>query len=193
MSKNEIIASIRKNKPSLIELELPDYQQFREDIDTVSLFKQQVNEAGGSVIECNRGDIEKILSDNYQNASEVYSLIDEFKPLDNRSADDEPSEYKNLDLVVLNGKFGVAENGAIWVPDSNLSQRIIPFITRNLVLVVIQESLVANMHDAYAEIGNFSEGFGVFIAGPSKTADIEQSLVIGAQGALSLTVLLVSD
>ena len=76
MSKNEIIASIRKNKPSLIELELPDYQQFREDIDTVSLFKQQVNEAGGRVLECNRGDIEKLLSDNDQNDVKVYDLIE---------------------------------------------------------------------------------------------------------------------
>jgi len=192
MSRDKIIASIQKNKPFLMELDLPDYGQFRSAIDPASLFTQQVEAAGGSVIACNRKDIEKILSDNYQNIREICSLIDEFQPVNNRRTDEKPSEYENLDLVVLHGKFGVAENGAVWITDTDLVQRILPFITKDLVLVVQEGSLVANMHDAYAAIGDFTEGFGVFIAGPSKTADIEQSLVIGAQGALSLTVLLIS-
>ena len=47
------------------------------------------------------------------------------------------------------------------------------------------------MHEAYERLSSFDEGYGVFISGPSKTADIEQSLVIGAQGPLSTTVFLV--
>jgi L-lactate dehydrogenase complex protein LldG len=46
------------------------------------------------------------------------------------------------------------------------------------------------MHQAYERIGNQEYGFGTFIAGPSKTADIEQSLVLGAHGARGLTVFL---
>ena len=86
----------------------------------------------------------------------------------------------------------MAENGAVWVSDEELPQRILPYITQDLVLVIPRGSLVDNMHDAYTEIGRFTEGFGAFIAGPSKTADIEQALVIGAQGPMSMRVLLVS-
>jgi L-lactate dehydrogenase complex protein LldG len=40
--------------------------------------------------------------------------------------------------------------------------------------------IVPTMHEAYRQINIAEEGWGAFIAGPSKTADIEQSLVIGA-------------
>lgn len=46
------------------------------------------------------------------------------------------------------------------------------------------------MHQAYKKLSSNAIDFGVFISGPSKTADIEQSLVIGAHGALSLSVFL---
>jgi L-lactate dehydrogenase complex protein LldG len=57
------------------------------------------------------------------------------------------------------------------------------------VLVLDKNTIVANMQQAYAKLEN-AGSYGVFIAGPSKTADIEQSLVIGAHGARSMMVLI---
>ena len=49
------------------------------------------------------------------------------------------------------------------------------------------------MLDSYQLIHNTDYGYGVFISGPSKTADIEQSLVIGAHGAGSLTIFILDQ
>jgi len=83
-----------------------------------------------------------------------------------------------------------AENGAIWVNNKNLGHRVTPFICENLILALPANKIVPNMHQAAKEITLASGEFGVFIAGPSKTADIEQALVVGAHGACSSNVYL---
>lgn len=97
------------------------------------------------------------------------------------------------DYALLKGDFGVAENNAIWLQESSMGDRVIPFASLHLYLLVSEEDLVADMHEAYHNDLIFKEGFGVFIAGPSKTADIEQSLVIGAHGPLSLDIVLITN
>jgi L-lactate dehydrogenase complex protein LldG len=57
--------------------------------------------------------------------------------------------------------------------------------------VVSSRELVNDMHEACARVASLPRGYGLFIAGPSKTADIEQALVIGAHGARSCTVFVV--
>lgn len=93
-----------------------------------------------------------------------------------------------ISCAVLPGKFGVAENGAVWVPEEAMGQRTIPFLAEHLILIVHAKDLVATMHQVYAV--NQPGSYGLFIAGPSKTADIEQHLVLGAQGPLAHTVIL---
>jgi L-lactate dehydrogenase complex protein LldG len=92
----------------------------------------------------------------------------------------------------IKASIGVAENGAVWIKESQMINRLLPFICQHLVIVLEKEQIVSTMHHAYQQINTFEEGFGVFLAGPSKTADIEQSLVIGAHGARSLTVYLIN-
>ncbi len=95
---------------------------------------------------------------------------------------------EEVEVLEIDGEFGVAENGAIWLNEEALPHRVAPFICQHLVIQV--KKIVPNMHAAYQELGNVDSGFGLFLAGPSKTADIEQSLVIGAHGARSLTVVI---
>jgi L-lactate dehydrogenase complex protein LldG len=81
----------------------------------------------------------------------------------------------------------------VWVTDEGVPHRAIYFIAQHVALVVPASRVVHNMHEAYERLRFERAGYGCFISGPSKTADIEQSLVIGAHGARSLTVILVDS
>jgi L-lactate dehydrogenase complex protein LldG len=102
----------------------------------------------------------------------------------------DPHSFEDVDLIVLEPHFGVAENGAAWLTDSRMPDRALPFIAQHIALVLRVEDLVPTMQEAYARIGGEPYELGTFIAGPSKTADIEQSLVLGAHGPKSMTVFL---
>ncbi len=106
---------------------------------------------------------------------------------------DDPHTMENVDFAVLRGHFAVAENAAIWVTDDTVKHRVLYFIPQHISIVVPASQIVNNMHEAYARITIGQHPFAGFISGPSKTADIEQSLVIGAHGARSLTVYLVDE
>lgn len=103
----------------------------------------------------------------------------------------DPHALEGVDLAVLPGLFGVAENGAVWVDTRPLRHRGVFVVAQHLALVVPAREIVTDLHAAYARIDLAGPGLRLFIAGPSKTADIEQSLVIGAHGARSCIVFLV--
>lgn len=107
------------------------------------------------------------------------------------SLDPDAHRLKDVDIAIMQAAFGVAENGALWVPEEQLPVRVLPFICQHLVVLVSADQIVHHLHDAYAAIGEANFGFATFIAGPSKTADIEQSLVLGAHGPRSLSIFLV--
>jgi L-lactate dehydrogenase complex protein LldG len=103
----------------------------------------------------------------------------------------DPHQLEGLEVAILPGELAVAENGAVWVDGRFLLHRAVFVIAEHLVLVVDAGQVVNDMHEAYARLSSREIGYGLFISGPSKTADIEQALVIGAQGARSCTVFLV--
>jgi L-lactate dehydrogenase complex protein LldG len=103
-----------------------------------------------------------------------------------------PHDLKDLDLAILPGELGVAENAAVWIPGKALGRhRVVFVIAQHLALVLSAAEIVNNMQEAYARVSFERPGYGLFISGPSKTADIEQALVIGAHGARSCTVFVV--
>ena len=104
----------------------------------------------------------------------------------------EAADLDGTDVGIVRGALGVAENGCIWVPQT-MKEKAVCFIAENLVILLSSKALVSNMHEAYHRIEMTDYGFGTFISGPSKTADIEQALVMGAQASRSTTIVLIDD
>ena len=102
----------------------------------------------------------------------------------------EANELNGTDVCVVRGQLGVAENGCVWIPQT-MKEKAELFISEYLVIILDEKSVVNNMHEAYARIEMDPKyNFGIFISGPSKTADIEQALVMGAQAARGVTIVL---
>lgn len=184
-SREKILASIASNKPTLVTL--PNVPIFEGD-GSIERFKTVLEGIGGTAVELTtKAECQEAIDKYYHDLVNVASDIVKANVAVNLDTTKEILEQ--VDLAVIQGEIGVAENGTVWVPESNMLNRALPFITQHLVLVLDKNNIVANMQQAYdklEDIGNY----GVFIAGPSKTADIEQSLVIGAHGARSMMVLI---
>jgi L-lactate dehydrogenase complex protein LldG len=97
-----------------------------------------------------------------------------------------------LDLFVCAATLGVAESGAVWFATSDPIHRAALFIAQRVVIVVNARAIVADLHEAYERLDVRANSFGTFVSGPSKTADIEQSLVVGAHGPKELTLIISS-
>lgn len=103
-----------------------------------------------------------------------------------------PHDLAELDVALVRARCGVAENGAVWHAPADRLERAAALLAEHLVVVLDAEAIVPRLFDAYAQLGDAAAlHFGWFICGPSKTADIEQALVLGAHGPRRASVLLV--
>lgn len=190
-SREQILNKIRTNKPETLKLPKIDKSLFTLEDTSFEMYSENVGKVGGTCFKlASKKEVISRVQDLFPKNSVDFCAVEGLK-IENKIDIDQlksASDLENLDIVILEGAFGVVENGAVWIADSQIPVRVMPFITQHLIFVINERSLVETMHEAYNNESVRSEEFGVFISGPSKTADIEQSLVLGAQGAMSLTV-----
>jgi L-lactate dehydrogenase complex protein LldG len=193
--RDEILNRIRRRPSPDVPLPELDRADWITYADPMAQFADTLSGVGGRCvfaesIEAVRGELEQIAP--FTAAKKVYSAIPE---IPSRNVDPlgvaDPHQLEDVDFALLPAAFAVAENAAVWVSNAGLPHRVIHFIAQHVALVVPKNEIVHNMHEAYERLKFDRPGFGCFISGPSKTADIEQSLVIGAHGARSLTVFFV--
>ena len=193
-TKEEILSKYRKNIHQ--QFDMPDLTDIRgiTYLDPLAQFISMTQSVGGKVVELEAGkDINELIKELYPDAKEIASNLPEIT-IATRNPDTIGSAQalNGTDVGIIRGMFGVAENACVWIPQQ-MVEKAVCFISENLVILLKKSEIVNNMHEAYKRIEFDKEydGYGVFISGPSKTADIAQVLVMGAQAARSATVVLV--
>ena len=195
-SKEDILKTYRANVRQ--KFDMPDLSDISAVTypDPLAQFVKMSEVVGGKVIEVAPGkDIDGLIRELFPDAKEIASNLPEIS-IATRNPDtiDSAQALNGTNVGIIRGKFGVAENGCIWIPQT-MKEKAVCFISENLIILLPKSQIVNNMHEAYKRI-EFDEtydGYGTFISGPSKTADIAQVLVMGAQAARSVTILLMPE
>lgn len=195
-NKDDILKRYRANVRE--KYDMPDLSDIKATTypNPLVQFVKMTEMVGGQVIEVDPGrDINVLIKELFPDAKEITSNLPEIT-IATRNPDTvgRARDLNGTDVGIIRGKFGVAENACIWIPQT-MKEKAVCFISENLIILLPKSQIVNNMHEAYKriEFDNEYDGYGTFISGPSKTADIAQVLVMGAQAARSATVLLLPE
>jgi len=190
-SRETILAAIRSNQPE--NSELPEIDSFKKDSSgLMEKYISVLESIGGKAYKVSGyEEILTLIKNYFPDASRIVTTCKELVGIESIDLSLDVHLLENIDLAILKSNLGVAENSSLWITEELMQERALPFIAQYLAVVINKEDIVATMHHAYDKIGDADYGFGTFIAGPSKTADIEQSLVLGAHGPKGMTVFII--
>ena len=195
-NKDDILKKYRANVRE--KFDMPDLSDIKAITypNPLVQFVKMSEMVGGQVIEVDPGrDINVLIRELFPDAKESASNLPEITSATrNPDTVGRARDLNGTDVGIIRGQFGVAETGCIWIPQT-MKEKAVCFISENLIILLPKSQIVNNMHEAYKRIEFDKEydGYGTFISGPSKTADIAQVLVMGAQAARSATILLLPE
>jgi L-lactate dehydrogenase complex protein LldG len=154
-------------------------------------FKQELQAIGGGSFElANALAAQAKVKELFPNARVICSAAPELPGTRQISDVHDPHELADVDVGIVRSPLVVAEAGAVWVTQKELVINALGVLSQHLIVLLDPAAIVPTMHEAYNRIELTASPYGVFLAGPSATGDIEGVMVRGAQGARSLTVFL---
>lgn len=189
-SREAILAKVRRNKPGATAM--PDIDFLEKNVNgSLAKLSAMLDTIGGKLFQVNDWtEIVSTIRAQHPGDGTIYSPIPEVQHITGQINQDEFDGHNlaNVEVGIVKAHFAVTENGAVWVTDDQLGNRALPFICQHLAAVINEDEILPTMHEAYMRSAGHQYQYGAFIAGASKTADIEQSLVLGAHGPRSMMV-----
>lgn len=191
-SRETILRSIRANLPK-IEVKHPGIRAFPPPPGTLKpMFERRLKEAGGTAHDVKSAvEVESQIRLLHPDAKVICSAVPEIAGTRRVEKVRDPHELADVDVGVVRAQFGVAESGAVWITQEDLLVDALGFLSQHLIVLLNPDQIVPDMHAAYRHVRLNETAFGCFMMGPSATADVEATLVHGAQGARSLNLFFV--
>jgi L-lactate dehydrogenase complex protein LldG len=188
-SREVILGAIRSNLPKQ-QVEHPRIPVFhRMDTPLKPEFERHLQEAGGAAHNVGGvAEVEAKLMTLHPGAKVVCSAVPEIAGTRRAEKVRDPHELADVDVGIVRAQFGIAESGAIWLTQEDLVVDALAVLSQHLIVLLDPEQIVPDMHEAYRRVRLNETPYGCFMMGPSATADVEATLVHGAQGARSLNI-----
>ncbi len=207
-SKEKILKKIRK---ALIHKSEVDFGSvdFDSEIYTSSddspelLFAQRFTALNGKFAFCeSESDFVSTLSSliRENNWDGVFCLEESLKSILKKggvSFSDKEADFNNMNVGITTCEYLVARTGSIVVSSRQSSGRRLAAYANYHIVVAYTDQLVTNLKDAFkglkTKYGNNVPSMITTISGPSRTADIEKTLVQGAHGPKEIYVFLIDS
>jgi L-lactate dehydrogenase complex protein LldG len=110
-----------------------------------------------------------------------------------KASEYEYSERKNklsqIETALVFAENGIADTGSVVFYYDNSKTTYPHFLCDWTIILIKQKSIIANQFELMKKIDFEKAKNMVFVTGPSRTADIEKTLVLGAHGPRRVTVI----
>lgn len=190
--KNDILARIRSGKPEATPL--PDVPMYAFNCNPLDHFIDRLLSFDGKAVKFRtRDEAVAWLKTQPEMDSSKQTIYSSATGIEDNFGEDELTDLHNahkINTCVTESSLGVGEMGSVWVTDESLGHAACALLSQHLFIFLDSEKIVGGLHEAYATLHLADHQYGSFYTGPSATADIEAVHITGAQGPLSLTVLL---
>lgn len=207
-SREKVLKNIRNALISKTSSPYPDidfdssvYNEITDTLDIV--FAEEFSKVAGQFVYCeNERDLVSNLSilfsqRNWFNTFCLEERIQEWLKAANISYSQIEEELLDMNVSVTFCEFLVARLGSIMVSSRQVSGRRLNIYPPVHIVIAYSSQLVPDIKHALAGIkAKYSDQFPSLVSlitGPSRTADIEKTLVMGAHGPKELFVFLIDD
>lgn len=188
-SRETILNAIRSNLPQqrVEHPTVPDYGWTGAPLKEA--FVRRLEDAGGAAHEiATAEEAQAKLRELHPDAKIICSAVPEIPGTLRAESVSDPHDLADVDVGIVRAEFAVAEGGAVWLTQEDLVVDALGFLSQHLIILLDPDQILPYMHEAYRRVRLDATAYGCFMMGPSATADIESTLVHGAQGVRSLNV-----